>query len=435
MNILMMTNTYTPIVGGLEKSVATFSEEYRKLGHRVLIVAPVFEGMPAEETGVIRVPAVQHFNGTDFSVELPVPGFLNDALAEFHPEIVHAQHPFLIGDAALRVAYQLKIPLVYTNHTLFEYNTHYVSDSQVLKRFVIQLSAGYANLADQVFVPSLGVKTMLEQQGVKSPVEVVPSGIDVAGFQKGDAKNFREKLHIPGNAYVVGFTGRLAPEKNLEFLARSVALFLKKKENACFLVVGKGPSEETVRDIFKAEGLESRLFFAGVLQNNELVDAYHAMDVFSFASKSETQGIALLEAMASGVPVAALDACGVQDLVQNGINGILTEREDANNFSDALNAMASMPREKKDALSRAALLTAQGYSREICAKKALSMYEAVIRRGLNGRQDQGSPWGDSAWSQTARKLSAEWELIKNMTKAAATAVMNPEPAAPQAPPR
>src|SRR3989338_6376937 len=87
MNILMMSNAYTPILGGLEKSIQTFTEEYRKRGHRVVIVAPVFEGMPSVELDVIRVPAVQHFNGTDFSVQLPIPGFLHQALKRFKPDI------------------------------------------------------------------------------------------------------------------------------------------------------------------------------------------------------------------------------------------------------------------------------------------------------------------------------------------------------------
>ena len=104
MNILMMTNTYTPIIGGLEKSVQTFTEEFRKRGHRVIVAAPTFEGMPTGEKDVIRVPAIQHFNGTDFSLQLPIPGFLNEKLNDFRPDIVHAHHPFLMGGTALRVA-------------------------------------------------------------------------------------------------------------------------------------------------------------------------------------------------------------------------------------------------------------------------------------------------------------------------------------------
>ena len=124
MNILMMTNTFTPHVGGVARSVEAFTAEYRRRGHRVLVVAPEFENMPEHETGVIRMPAIQHFNGSDFSVVLPTPGFLSSALEEFRPDIVHSHHPFLVGGTALRIARTHELPLVFTHHTMNEQNTH-----------------------------------------------------------------------------------------------------------------------------------------------------------------------------------------------------------------------------------------------------------------------------------------------------------------------
>jgi len=126
MNILMMTNTFTPHVGGVARSVQSFANGYRKRGHRVLVVAPEYENMPGKETDVIRVPAIQHFNRSDFSMVLPIPGFLTAAIEKFSPDIVHAQHPFLIGGTAIRVAHTHELPLVFTHHTMYEQYTHYV---------------------------------------------------------------------------------------------------------------------------------------------------------------------------------------------------------------------------------------------------------------------------------------------------------------------
>src|SRR5580698_4103842 len=112
MNILMMTNTYKPMLGGLEKSIESFTKEFRAQGHRVLIVAPEIEGMEAEED-VIRIPALQNFNGSDFSIQLPIPHILEEALGSFRPDIIHSHHPFLIGDTALRVAAKYNVPLVF----------------------------------------------------------------------------------------------------------------------------------------------------------------------------------------------------------------------------------------------------------------------------------------------------------------------------------
>ena len=165
MNILLMTNTYKPLVGGLEKSVINFSEEFRALGHRVVIVCPDYPDMKPEED-VIRVPAIQQFNGSDFSVQLPIQGTLTEALGDFKPDIVHSQHPFLIGDTALKIASKFNVPLVFTHHTLYEQNVHYVpGNEESLKRFVIELSTGYANLADHVFAPSESVMLMMKERG------------------------------------------------------------------------------------------------------------------------------------------------------------------------------------------------------------------------------------------------------------------------------
>ncbi len=423
MNILMMSNTYSPIVGGLEKSVQTFSEEYRKRGHRVIVAAPVFEGTPPVEEDVIRLPAIRNFNGTDFSVPVPAPGFLQEALKDFTPDIIHVHHPFFIGDTALRTAYQFNVPLIYTYHTMFEYNTHYVpGDSPAIKRFVIRLSVGFANLADHVFAPSGGIKTMLQRRGVKSPVTVVPTGIDLQRYSIGDRVRSRARFGVPSEAFVVGYAGRLAAEKNLEFLCRCVLLFLKRRKNACFLVAGGGPLEESIRDAFRSKGMEDRLIFTGVLEGDEIVDAYYAMDVFAFASQSETQGLCLVEAMAAGVPIVAVDAPGFHGLVENGRNGYILARASEAEFAAALERLASLPAEARRAMGLGARSTAALYSKELCADRALAVYETVRASGVR-RRDRGAVWGDSAWSKTLlRPLSAQWKLIKNMTEAAAAAV-------------
>lgn len=291
----------------------------------------------------------------------------------------------------------------------------------MLKRFAAQLSVGYANLADQVFAPSEGIRAMLKRQGVESPIAVVPTGIDLSRFSDGNPQQIHKRFGVPKDAYVVGYVGRLAAEKNLDFLSRAILSFLKRRTDACFLVVGKGSSERTIRDVFESQRMESRLFFTGALDGDALIDAYHAMDVFAFASQSETQGMSLVEAMAAGVPVVAVDALGIHGLIENHVNGILLDHEDETEFTLALDRLACLPPEKKEAISKAARATAQQYSKEFCAERALALYASLIK-SVVGRRDRDSVWGDSLWAQTLRQLRAEWELVKNMTKAAATAV-------------
>ena len=149
MNILMMTNTYTPHVGGVARSVSTFTKKLSDLGHRVIVVAPEYEGTSKDEKDIIRIPAIQHFNGSDFSVVLPIPVFLENHVEDFKPDIVHSHHPFLIGSTAVRISTKYSVPLVYTQHTMFEKYTHYVPVGfEKLKQFVASLSTGYANLSN-----------------------------------------------------------------------------------------------------------------------------------------------------------------------------------------------------------------------------------------------------------------------------------------------
>ena len=421
MNIVMLTNTYTPHVGGVARSVRAFSEEYRKRGHRVLVVAPTFPDMPKNEIDVVRIPAVQQFNASDFSVALPVPGLLTDALDRFQPDIVHAHHPFLLGMTAMRVARYRNLPLVFTHHTLYEQYTHYVpGDSPTLKHFVIELATRYANLSDQVFAPSESICDLLQKRGVTKPIAVISTGVKLDNFMTGNGARVCRQLHIPKEAFVIGHLGRLAPEKNLQFLAEAVAAFLKTHNRACFLVVGAGPSERTIRQVFSRQGLASRLYFTGTLEATQLADALHAMDLFAFSSKSETQGMVLTEAMAAGLPVVALDATGVREVVKDRKNGRLIREETIRAFTAGLQWITDQPTDRLLALKHSALETAELFSLPNTANKALSCYRAL----LHFRVPPALPTlaADKHWEDVLELIRAEWDILKSIAGAANTAL-------------
>ncbi len=418
MNILMMTNTYKPLLGGLEKSVEFFSKEFRAKGHRVVIVTPECDGMEPEED-VVRIPALHNFNGSNFSVQLPIANGLEDVLESFHPDIVHSHHPFLIGDTALRVASKYNVPLVFTHHTLYEENVHYLpGNEESLKRFVIELSTGYANLADQVFFPSESVMHLAQERGVHSKMEVVPTGIDVKVFARGAGKAFRKKFNIPADAFVIGHIGRLAPEKNLEFLMRAAAQFLNKNPAVHLLIAGKGPSEETMREILTKAGVIDRLHCAGVVKGKDLVDAYHAMDTFMCASQSETQGLVITEAMAAGVPVVAVDAPGIREVVQDRTNGRLLTHESIEDFDSALEWVFTLPKDKLSAMKKACKQTAGGFSMDKISTKVLGIYAQLsIQAGFCRK-----PSEESDWSAVGRLMQAQWGIVKNLTKSTAALI-------------
>jgi glycosyltransferase involved in cell wall biosynthesis len=431
MNILFMTNTYLPHVGGVSRSISSFADEFRRLGHSVLTIAPEFEPPVEGEVGVLRVPALKHFNGTDFSVPVPTPGLVASAVDKFQPDIVHAHHPFLMGGTALRIAQSRGLPLVFTHHTMYDQFAHYVSgdpdsESPALSQFVVSLAVGYANMCDAVIAPSDSVAELLRGRGVEVPIEVIPTGIDTGSFAQGDGTGFRSEHDIPLDAFVVGHVGRLAPEKNLDFLAQATAAFLAQRPRVWFVVVGSGPREESIRTVHEAAGVADRLVLTGTCAGQQLIDAYHAMDVFAFASKSDTQGMVLAEAMAAGLPVVALDGPGVRDVVEDSVNGLLLMEEDAAAFADALAWIMDRPEKSRSELRRAARGTAETLSLPRMAQRELDLYQRIIDQVRRTR-----PREDTAWSRTAGRLQAEWNLLSNVTQAAAAA-LDAEP--PEKPP-
>lgn len=421
MKICMMTNTYLPHVGGVARSVSTFAEEYLRLGHDVLVVAPEFDGkpLPAKAEAIVeRVPSLRNFNGSEFSVRLPGAAALSDRLDAFQADIIHAHHPFLLGDTALRVAMNKNVPIIFTHHTRYEDYTHYVPFSDTLKEVAIEVPTHFANLCDGVILPSESIARMVRKRGVTSPMTVIPTGIDVKAFGSADGASFRKKLNIPSDAIVVGHVGRLALEKNLSVLANAVAPYLKQEPRARFLVVGDGPWRDEMKAVFEQQGVADRLILAGKRTGRVLREAYRAMDVFVFASKSETQGMVVAEAMAAGLPVVALNASGVREVVRDGENGFLLPGDaSVETFTQAL-AKVGVDAELRKKLSEAATRTAQDFSREKSAQRALAFYEET-RKATRARRllNQLSPW-----TALLKRLGLEWDLLATRTQTVAHAV-------------
>lgn len=422
LTILMLTNTYAPIMGGLERSIQTFSSEFRRRGHRAIVVAPAHEGAPEREAHVIRLPAFQRFSGTDFSVNIPIPGLLAGVMDRFRPDVLHAHHPFLMGDIALRLASQYHVPLVFTYHTLFEQYSDFLLKGEAGKRFVSELATGYSNLCDHVIAPSESVRNLLREKGVVKPITVVPTGVNPAFGEKGAPSAIRRRLKIPRDAWVAGHIGRLSPEKNLEFLADGVTRFLKQEKKAHFLLVGKGPSLKSVLRSFAEAGVKDRVHYAGVLKGQDLVSAYQAMDTFAFASQSETQGMVVTEAMAAGVPVVAVDAPGVREAVRDRVNGRLLAKEDADAFAKALSGVSQLSAPRLKRMQAAARKTADGFSLELCADRALQVYRRI-------RHHRAAPFrdGEHPWLSVMGRIKMELDMMANIGNATKAAVTEPAP--------
>jgi 1,2-diacylglycerol 3-alpha-glucosyltransferase len=244
--------------------------------------------------------------------------------------------------------------------------------------------------------------------------------VDLDTFHPGDPSAARARFGLPRDAVVVGHLGRLAPEKNLEFLARAVARAMRRDPRMRFLVAGAGPSLPAVRRELAAPALRRRLHAPGPLSGPALVAAYQAMDVFAFASHSETQGMVLAEAMACGVPVVAVDADGVREVVLDGVNGRSIARDDTASFADALCEIAALSPHDVARLSAGALATAARMSITRCADEALALYATLVGRGAARRAGP-----DSLWAASMRRIRREVQILSNMAGAASDALLAP----------
>lgn len=426
MNILMFTNTFVPHVGGVARSILTLRGELERRGHRVNVVAPSYPGFRHDEPGVLRIPAIDGAAGSDYALPIPLSRHIRDEVEAFAPDVIHTHHPFLLGDTALRMAASLGVPAVYTYHTRYEFylGSALRADGARLKRMARGVVDGFADLADAVIAPSESLRDLLIARGVTSPIRVVPTGIDLDRMKRGDRDGMRARLGFSDADFVVGHLGRLAEEKNLGYLARAVAVFLRSQPQGRFILSGHGEMLGGIRDTFEQAGVGDRVQVLDVLEGDDFASFYAAMDVFAFTSLSETQGLVVTEAMAAGTPVIALDAPGVREGVGDDGGGRLLPAETTpDDFAQALSEFAASGAKDTARRRRAARQAAERFSIAAMGDGAETLYAALVRAGRkNCHRDHG--FWESSWAA----LSAEVGIVENLLHAAGVAL---RPGAPE----
>jgi glycosyltransferase involved in cell wall biosynthesis len=322
------------MLGGVPTAVETIRRSLDALGHHVVIVAPRMAGASEGGRTVVRVPAVPAPTYPDFALPLPLGAALTRRLLALDLDVFHAHHPFLLGASARRLARVSRRPFVFTNHTLYDRYAHYVPLPRgMVARGAVRWSARFADTADLVLTPSDFVARRLRAQGVRRPIEVIPTGIDLQQFQPGSRAAARRMLGLAPDAPTLLYVGRLDREKNLGFLVDAVTRV--RRAGLRLTLVGRGTQADALRRLAAARDLEDRIDFRGGVPPESLPAYYRAADAFVFASTTETQGLAVLEAMACGLPVVAVRASGIEEIVTDGVSGLLVP-EDAEAFAAAV---------------------------------------------------------------------------------------------------
>ncbi|MDY7093516.1 MAG: glycosyltransferase [Acidobacteriota bacterium] len=382
MRILYLTDVFFPRVNGVSTSIATFLRELEHRGHEVVVVAPEYR-RPARslEDRVRRVASRAVLGDPEdrWMKGSALRRTLRQVLEEGPVDLVHAQTPFVAHYAARRFARSHDLPLVVTYHTFFEdYLHHYLPLPQgLLKPFVRRISRLQADDADRLIVPSSAVRDALLAYGTDTPVEVLPTGLRSSELAGGDGPRFRRRHGIPADQPMLLHVGRMAHEKNVGFLLRVFARIAAERSDVLLVLAGEGPAVPRLRREIRRLGLGEQVRFLGYLEReNELLNCYAAADLFLFASRTETQGLVLLESMALGTPVVSTAVLGTRDVVRTG-HGAVVVPEDEERFAREVLSLLADPL-RRGRLSREAVAWAQEWSAGRMAERLLGVYRDVV---------------------------------------------------------
>jgi glycosyltransferase involved in cell wall biosynthesis len=323
----MFSDSYLPRISGVVRSMESFVTELRRQGHHAAIYAPAASGYVDRDPDIVRFPSVNPPGVPDFPLAIPFARrFLADVRAR-RLMVIHTHSPFLMGSAGRYATRRLRLPLVFTHHTMYAEYVHYVPlvSHRFSREVVTRYTVRYCNRCALVIAPSQVVKTFLLSRGVRAPMEVLPTaGLDLSRFGKLDPSWVRQRYGISPGAPLLITVGRLAREKRFDVLLAAFAEAARGGPER-LLVVGGGPQAEDLRKIAASLGIGGQVAFTGPLEHDRVLDCYAAADVFVFASPTETQGMVVVEAMAAGLPIVAVDAGGVGETLQDGVTGLLTD--------------------------------------------------------------------------------------------------------------
>lgn len=377
MKIGLFSDAYLPEISGVTSVVSWLKRELERLGHEVYVYAPAYEGVRNKEERVYRFRSQRFIFHKSSRVALP---YNRRATRTFKRlDVIHSHTPFSLGLVALGAAVRYRIPHVHTYHTHLTAYRHYIPfPLRPPKKTTEELAAAFCNRCTVITAPSTPIKEELESYGVHRPIHVLPFGVDQELFRKAPVWDPRASLGIGDEAHLYLYAGRLAAEKNLVFLLRAYARIHAEDPDSVLVIAGDGPRRRALEALAKEEGIEEGVRFTGFLDHPRLVDLYKQADLFLFASKTETEGLVLVEAMAGGTPPVAIGELGVLDVVEDGTSGVLAPEDEEAFARAALSLMNDPARYRK--LQEGALKRAKELSVQNATRKLLEIYRQYITK-------------------------------------------------------
>jgi 1,2-diacylglycerol 3-alpha-glucosyltransferase len=380
MKIGMVSNNYKPYISGVTNVIALTKEFLEKAGHEVYVFTFGDSDTQDDEPNIIRSPGIPFVKK---SVYLNMTFNRSTRRLLYTMDIVHGHHPFLSGPLAIQYCRPRNIPVLFTNHTRYDlYVSAYVpflpdAFGEAAMRAYLPSFYRSCNL---VVAPSNGVREVLINLGVDTPIQVIPNGVDLIPFQKPAYIQDRLQLGIPKDDVLLIYVGRLGPEKNLNFLLRAFSGTAQAFQNTHLILVGDGPEKEDLVAQVHHLGLAERITFTGAIPYSDISGYLHMADAFVTASVTEVHPLSIIEAMAAGLPVLGVTSPGVGDTIEDGITGFLTDHEIAAFTAKMVRLVTD--HEHRRTMGVRAQQVSQQYDIRITTQTLLSVYERLVNATL-----------------------------------------------------
>ena len=378
LKIGFFTDTYKPQINGVVSSIETFRLELENQGHQVYVYCPKIKNEVSTKR-IIRFRAVKFLFQPEYYVSLPFSRKIIKDLWQQDLDIVHAHTPFSLGQLGYYYSVIKKVPFIHTYHTLYpEYVKSYIMKGKlVTPEMAKKLSAAFSNRCDLTIAPSEKIKKLLQSYGANKTIKVLPTGLKLKEFKKLKSNDFRVKYNLAKKDRVLIYVGRLGKEKNIDFLIKSMLLLKEQGENIKLVIIGDGPYKDNLKKMVKGLDLQKEVVFTGYFKKGQVIKAYQASDLFVFASKTDTQGMVILEAAVCGLPIVAIQDLAFTNMVRQGVNGFLV-KEDKRAFA---NKILKVLDNKKiyNKMSNNSIKLAKEFSIEKLTQQLIKYYYQLIK--------------------------------------------------------
>lgn len=390
MRIGLFTDTYPPYINGVSTSVLMLKQGLEKLGHEVYVVTVNSENFHyKEEENILMIPGIP-IGIMDFRMTSLYPIKAQKIIKNWNLDVVHTHTEFGVGSFARLIAKQYNIPLVHTYHTMYEEYIYYITKGyfdDASKKLVEYLTLFLCDkTVEELIVPTKKTYDLFkEKYKVKRDVHIIPSGIDVTRFyeeniDKKEVASLKKELGIKKDDYIILYVGRIAKEKNIDFLINNLKDIVKKIPKVKMIIVGDGPDMKDLLELTHQNKLDKYITFTGKVPWVNVPKYYQLANVFVTASQTETQGLTVIEAMGASKPVVAIK--------DESFELVMTDRQDGLFFTTDIEFQKLIlklhdDKEFANMIASQARITANSYNPEVYAKRVLEVYKKVINKDTN----------------------------------------------------